>query len=487
MHHKESLTYAKYKIKKKKQEQQRLEVQRQQDVVTKQKTKEDKVFVGNWAETTKVQEPVVIQTESKSTMSLRDIQEQELRQQQEQRNREAVESSRQQTVTKGAPKWGGVWGGAQPVPVAQQQKLSLREIQELELKGKPAIEIVNKPEEPFISVNWGKPHILPPQTIQEQDPPKQTKEPKQQNNNKKNKQVEQIQEQEKEEPKKETQQKKQNSPKKQPQPPQQQQQQEPEPQKKSEQKKGTEKQHQKKQAQPQPSKKDQSVVWSATTTQPKSLREIQEDELHTTVTQPNNNNRNPQPQQVDKDSDLFWDYEEKSAAVQTTQKPTDEFPSLTSGTKKKNNATEVAYKPVVAKAEPKDQDFVNWSKKQLKNLTRNDETTLTEYLLSLHSDKEVKEYVKEVLGTADNANKFADEFIKRKKAQKSNITNHNNVPQQQQQKQPKQTPAQQPQQAQSSLAQQQQQKKKKKMQKLPAELLGFTTTTLPGEIETLED
>jgi len=111
----------------------------------------------------------------------------------------------------------------------------------------------------------------------------------------------------------------------------------------------------------------------------------------------------------------------------------------------------------------------------------------------------VKEYTREVLGNSDGANKFADEFIKRKKAGKSSGA----PPQQtQQQAKPKQSPAQsQPQQQQTQTQNQQSQqalqaqqnaanlaaqKKKKKMQKLPAELLGFTTT-LSGEIETLDD
>jgi hypothetical protein len=101
---------------------------------------------------------------------------------------------------------------------------------------------------------------------------------------------------------------------------------------------------------------------------------------------------------------------------------------------------------------------------------------LSEYLISLKSDKEVKEYVREVLGSSDAANKFADEFNKRKKVKGSATVSQPATTQ----KPP--APA-------ATLAQAQAQsqgKKKKKMQKLPADMLGFTTT-LSGEIETLDD
>jgi hypothetical protein len=251
------------------------------------------------------------------SLSLREIQEQELRRQQELKNREMEILRQQQLQSKSqSPRW-GAWGSA-----TGTQKVNLKEIQEQELKSKPVDQAKPVPatvEEP-LPLNWVKqPEPTPVET-------KQLEKAK----SKKSKQAEEEEKKAAEAQAQAQQQAKKNQPKKV----------EPEPKKQPE----SDKNKKTKQPEPQPkaAKKEPSAWGSvpAATSQPKSLREIQESELQTAVaSQP----RTQTP--IANEDDFFWGTADKpthpSPSKQTvsSKQPasvlkTEEFPSL-SGTKKK--------------------------------------------------------------------------------------------------------------------------------------------------------
>jgi len=414
------------------QEQQKIEMHKQEQL-NKQKVKEERekqAFIGGWSKSVSATD--AREQNNINSVSLREIQEQELRQQQELKmKQDTIESSlRQQNFKVVQPRWGGAWGGNGP-----EKKLTLKEIQDLELKNKGSLD-VNKP---IIPLNWKSEQDSSANSLQERT------------NSRVNPETEV-------DPKIDSQKLKKKTPNK-----------DSDLQTKSEKKKlNEEKKVELQQKKSSPSKnQSSSSVWNSTqsSSQSKSLRDIQEDELQSSV-QAISINQSLSLSLKDNKSkeDLFWEYEEKGKSEYVTEK--NEFPSL--GGKKQNQTA-----PKPSKIE-NSAELLNWSKKQLKNLSKIDETSLVEHLISLDTESEAREYIKQVLGNSEFVRKFTEEFVKKMKNRvtttfqpKTKIkANPNPVPL----KEPINSP----------------QKKKKKMQKLPAELLGFTTT-LSGEIETLDD
>ncbi|KAJ8902602.1 hypothetical protein NDN08_007003 [Rhodosorus marinus] len=68
-------------------------------------------------------------------------------------------------------------------------------------------------------------------------------------------------------------------------------------------------------------------------------------------------------------------------------------------------------------------DFAKWCQGEMRKITGSSDTTLPEFLLTLRSAWEIKEYVVEYLGTSEKATGFADEFVRRKNFEQADSSN----------------------------------------------------------------
>ncbi|EKX31376.1 hypothetical protein GUITHDRAFT_122423 [Guillardia theta CCMP2712] len=103
-------------------------------------------------------------------------------------------------------------------------------------------------------------------------------------------------------------------------------------------------------------------------------------------------------QEDEDEDDLFWDFKgkpDKAAATSATSKDTGKEGGKGKGGKGKEGDS-----------------FSKWCFKELEKLTGSDDTTLGEFLMSLHSSSDVQEYVEEYLGPKGRS--FAEEFVLRK-------------------------------------------------------------------------
>jgi len=122
-----------------------------------------------------------------------------------------------------------------------------------------------------------------------------------------------------------------------------------------------------------------------------------------------------------------WGSSNKHSAPTTMANTTSSasFPSLSNqldssskgrSTSKKNNASnKVAFNP--SNSKPMSDGFTSWCKEQMRQLNGSDDMTLVEFLMSLHSEKEIREYVEFYLGKSAKSSKFTTEFMFRMEAE----------------------------------------------------------------------
>eukprot|EP00802_Teleaulax_amphioxeia_P022183 Tamp_22605.p1 GENE.Tamp_22605~~Tamp_22605.p1 ORF type:complete len:251 (-),score=74.01 Tamp_22605:325-1032(-) len=107
---------------------------------------------------------------------------------------------------------------------------------------------------------------------------------------------------------------------------------------------------------------------------------------------------------VDDDDDDFWGSAQAIAARDFKEEPKKEE-------KKEEKKKDVkGSSKTLNKAQAS--QFSKWCQTELEKLTGSDDTTLAEFLMSLHSASEVMEYAEDYLGSKGRA--FAEEFVLRK-------------------------------------------------------------------------